>query len=204
MIVIIDYDIGNLAAVANMLRRIGHASLITSDPDQIEAADRIILPGNGHFDTCMKNIRASGLVPVLEEKVLRQGTPLLGICVGAQMLGLSSEEGIEPGLGWLDMKVRRFPNVEGLRVPHMGWSEVSLPQPDHPLAFNLGEDPRYYFVHSYYLEPSQEVDTLFSAEYGLTFAAGVSRGNIAGVQFHPEKSHRFGKALLANFAKGAA
>lgn len=203
MIAIIDYDIGNLAAVSNMLRRIGHASVITADADEIAKADRIILPGNGHFDTCMRNIRATGLVPLLEEKVLKQGTPLLGICVGAQMLGSTSEEGKEPGLGWIDMIVRRFPKMEGLRVPHMGWTEVTRPIPDHPLVKGLEDDARFYFVHSYYLEPHGDTKTLLGAEYGVPIAAGVVSGNIAGVQFHPEKSHRFGKVLLSNFAQGA-
>lgn len=203
MIAIIDYDIGNLAAVSNMLRRIGFASVITADPDAVAAADRIILPGNGHFDTCMKNIRATGLLPLIERRVLQEGTPLLGICVGAQMLGSGSEEGSEPGLGWLDMTVRRFPRREGLRVPHMGWNGVTMPLPGHPLVQGLGEDARFYFVHSYYLDPAPTVDTLLLAEYGHSFAAGIGKGNIAGVQFHPEKSHRFGKQLLLNFAQGA-
>jgi glutamine amidotransferase len=202
MIAIFDYDIGNIAAVSNMLRRIGQPSVITADPNLIEQADRIILPGNGHFDACMKNLRATGLVPLLEKKVLEQGTPILGICVGAQMLGLSSEEGVEPGLGWLNMTVRRFARKPGLRVPHMGWSEVTRPMPDHRLVQDLGDDARFYFVHSYYLSPSDGVDVLLDAEYDGPFAAGVVRGNIAGVQFHPEKSHRFGKSLLANFARG--
>ncbi|MBB4064217.1 imidazole glycerol phosphate synthase subunit HisH [Gellertiella hungarica] len=201
MIAIIDYDIGNLGAVANMLRRIGHASTITADPETISKADRIILPGNGHFDTCMRNIRASGLVPLLEDLV-KAGKPLLGICVGAQMLGSGSEEGIEPGLGWLDLKVKRFPEMEGLRVPHMGWTEVSRPQPENLLVQGLEDDARFYFVHSYYLAPADKSTILLSAHYGIDFAAGVSVGNIAGVQFHPEKSHRFGKVLLGNFAGG--
>ncbi len=203
MIAIIDYDIGNLAAVSNMLRRIGFASVITADADTIASADRIILPGNGHFDTCMKSIRATGLVPLIERRVLQEGVPLLGICVGAQMLGSGSEEGTEPGLGWLDMKVRRFPRREGLRVPHMGWNQVAMPHPEHPLVRGLPDDARFYFVHSYYLEPARSVEALLTCEYGLEFAAGVGRGNIAGVQFHPEKSHRFGKQLLLNFAQGA-
>ena len=203
MIVIIDYDVGNLAAVSNMLRRIGHASLITADPAEIEKADRIILPGNGHFDTCMRNIRGTGLLPLLEQKVLKDGTPLLGICVGAQMLGSASEEGKEPGLGWIEMTVRRFPDKPGLRVPHMGWTEVGRPIPDHPLVQGLEDDARFYFVHSYYLCPEGQTQTLLSAEYGVEMAAGVVSGNIAGVQFHPEKSHRFGKVLLSNFAQGA-
>lgn len=203
MIAIVDYDIGNLAAVSNMLRRIGFASTITADPEVIASAEKLILPGNGHFDTCMKNIRATGLLPLIERRVLQEGTPLLGICVGAQMLGTGSEEGSEPGLGWFDMKVRRFPKKEGLRVPHMGWNQVTMPRPQDPLVRGLGDDARFYFVHSYYLEPSDPAMTLLACEYGLPFAAGVGRGNIAGVQFHPEKSHRFGKQLLLNFAEGA-
>jgi glutamine amidotransferase len=118
------------------------------------------------------------------------------------MLGTASEEGTEPGLGWFDMQVRRFPRQEGLRVPHMGWNEVTRPQPGHPLVQGLGEDARFYFVHSYYLEPAASVPTLLGCEYGLPFAAAVGRDNISGVQFHPEKSHRFGKQLLLNFAEG--
>jgi len=203
MIAIIDYDIGNLAAVSNMLRRIGFDSVITADADVIESADKIILPGNGHFDTCMRNIRASGLVAIIERRVLDEGTPLLGICVGAQMLGKGSEEGSEQGLGWLDMMAVRFPRQEGLRVPHMGWNQVAVAAADNPLVASLNADTRFYFVHSYYLKPVVSGDVLLTAEYGVKFAAGVARGNIAGVQFHPEKSHRFGKQLLLNFAQAA-
>lgn len=202
MIAIIDYEIGNLGAVANMLNRIGVVSKITSDPSEIEAATKIILPGNGAFDACMRNLRATGLVPLLEDRVLEHKVPLLGICVGAQMLGHGSEEGIEPGLGWLDLKVRRFPQISGLRVPHMGWNEVKLSKPENYLVHDWEEDARFYFVHSYYMEPVNKYDVLLVAHYGLDFSAGVSRENISGVQFHPEKSHRFGKRLLANFAAG--
>lgn len=202
MIAIIDYDIGNLGAVANMLNRLGAACEITFDPQRIEEAERIVLPGNGAFDACMRNLRASGLLPLLERKVLAQRVPLLGICVGAQMLGHGSEEGSEPGLGWLDLRVRRFPALPGLRVPHMGWNEVRA-EPGHPLAEGMTPDTRFYFVHSYYIEPARPEDILLRATYGIEFAAGVARGNIAGVQFHPEKSHRFGKRLLANFAEVA-
>ncbi len=201
MIAIIDYDIGNLGAVANMLNRLGVACEITSDARRIEAAERIVLPGNGAFDACMKNLRASGLVPVLEAKVRGQGTPLLGVCVGAQMLGHRSEEGVEPGLGWIDMTVQRFPSLPDLRVPHMGWNQVSAAAPSHPLLEGMEADARFYFVHSYLMVPKDPGDVLLRAEYGIAFAAGVARGNIAGVQFHPEKSHRFGKRLLGNFAR---
>lgn len=202
MIAIVDYEIGNLGAVANMLIRIGVTAEITSDPARIERAEKIILPGNGAFDACMRNLRTTGLVPLLEDRVLKRGVPLLGICVGAQMLGHGSEEGTEPGLGWLDLRVRRFPPLPGLRVPHMGWNEVRLPVAPHPLVRDLEVDTRFYFVHSYYIEPAREEDVLLRAHYGIDFAAGVAHGNIAGVQFHPEKSHRFGKRLLSNFARG--
>lgn len=202
MIAIIDYNIGNIAAVANMLRRIGLPCRITADPSEVAAADRIILPGNGSFDACMRNLRASGLVPVLEDRVLKDGVPLLGICVGAQMLGTESEEGQERGLGWLDMRVRRFPDLPGQKVPHMGWNQVTPMQPDNRLTQGMTEDTRFYFVHSYFMEPANRDDVLLQARYGIEFAAGVCRGNIAGVQFHPEKSHRFGKQLLTAFGKG--
>ena len=199
MIAIVDYDIGNLGAVANMLRRVGAEGVITADPAVIGEADRIILPGNGAFDACMRNLKATGLIPLLERRVADK-VPLLGICVGAQMLGEGSDEGKEPGLGWLKMQNRRFPAITGLRVPHMGWNHVSIAKGEDPLVAGLPDQARFYFVHSYYLAPETEDDILLKAEYGLPFAAGVSQGNVAGVQFHPEKSHRFGMRLLANFA----
>lgn len=202
MIAIIDYNIGNIAAVENMLRRIGLPCRITADPSEVAAADRIILPGNGSFDACMRNLRASGMVPVLEDRALKDGVPLLGICVGAQMLGTESEEGQERGLGWLDMRVRRFPDLPGLKVPHMGWNQVTPMQPNNRLTQGMTEDTRFYFVHSYFMEPANRDDVLLQGSYGIEFAAGVCRGNIAGVQFHPEKSHRFGKQLLTAFGKG--
>ncbi|NNA93371.1 imidazole glycerol phosphate synthase subunit HisH [Pseudomonas gessardii] len=203
MIVIVDYDIGNVAAVSNMLMRLGVRSLITSDEKEIEKASKIILPGNGSFDACVKNLRASGLIGLLEDKVLAQHTPLLGICVGAQMLGKSSSEGNEAGLGWLDMEVRKFPNIEGLRVPHMGWNDVSaVAAAKHYLTNDIESDARFYFVHSYFMQPAERANIILSAKYGIEFAAGVAQGNICGVQFHPEKSHRFGKRLLNSFARG--
>jgi imidazole glycerol-phosphate synthase subunit HisH len=202
VIAIIDYDIGNLAAVSNMLQRLGASSVITADAESIARADRIILPGNGHFDACMKNLRSSGLIPLLEQRVLRDEVPLLGICVGAQMLGRGSEEGVESGLGWIPMSVKRFPALPGLRVPHMGWNHIAAGRDGHVLKQGLGADARFYFVHSYFMQPDFEEDVLFKSEYGVEFSSGVCRGNISGVQFHPEKSHRFGKRLLGNFVVG--
>ena len=199
MIVVIDYAIGNLAAVANMFKRLGVVCEITSDIEIIRRAEKIVLPGNGAFDACMQGLRATGLIPLLEERVLDEKIPLLGICVGAQMLGHGSEEGGEPGLGWIDMQVKRFPALPGLRVPHMGWCHVKRNVPAHPLLQGMDEDARFYFVHSYYMQAVNPQDVLLTAHYGLDFAAAVCVGSIAGVQFHPEKSHRYGKQLLGQF-----
>jgi glutamine amidotransferase len=203
MIAIIDYDIGNIKAVVNMLQRLGLPCKVTANAEEVEHAERIILPGNGSFDACMLNLRATGLVPVLEQQVLLRGVPLLGICVGAQMLGNISAEGVEAGLGWLKMRVERFPPLPDLRIPHMGWNRVLAAQADHPLARGIEEDSRFYFIHSYFMQPQDSADILLRTHYGIEVAAAVVRGNIAGVQFHPEKSHRFGKQLLSAFAKWA-
>lgn len=200
MIVVVDYEIGNLAAIANMLNRLGARCEITADPEKIKIAEKIILPGNGAFDACMQGLRATGLIPLLSQRALVEKTPLLGICVGAQMLGHGSEEGCEAGLGWMDLEVKRFPNLPDLRIPHMGWCHVKKAASDHPLFEKLSEDARFYFVHSYYLAPAHTEDILLTASYGVEFSAAVGKENIVGVQFHPEKSHRFGKQLLAQFA----
>jgi imidazole glycerol-phosphate synthase subunit HisH len=202
MIAIVDYDIGNLGAVASMLHRLGEPCRISAVAQEIGAADRIILPGNGAFDACMRALRRSGLLPTIERRVLRESTPLLGICVGAQMLGTGSEEGNEPGLGWLPMRSVRFPSMSGLRVPHMGWNEVWPANPANTRMAAFGGETRFYFVHSYRLMPEEKSDVLLWARYGVEFAAAVARDHIVGVQFHPEKSHRYGKQLLAQFARG--
>jgi imidazole glycerol-phosphate synthase subunit HisH len=201
MIAVIDYDIGNLGAVANMLRRLGEQCEITADARVVRDASRIVLPGNGAFDSCMRALRSTGLMGVLERRVLEDRVPLLGICVGAQMLGCGSDEGSEPGLAWIDFRVRRLPDQPGLPVPHMGWQPVSVIDPSHPLTGGLEPDSRFYFVHSYYMDAPSADNLLLRSHYGIPFAAGVVRSNIAGVQFHPEKSHRFGKQLLSNFAR---
>lgn len=203
MIVVIDYAVGNLAAVSNMFKRLGMACEITADPEKIRRADKIVLPGNGAFDACMHGLRATGLVPLLEEQVLHKKKPLLGICVGAQMLGRGSEEGYEAGLGWVDMYVRRFPNLPGLLVPHMGWCPIVRSDAVAPILQSLDEDARFYFVHSYFMQVDRPQDVLLTAHYGLDFVAAVQVDNIIGVQFHPEKSHRYGKQLLGQFAGGS-
>ncbi len=200
MIAVIDYDVGNLGAVANMLRRLGVACEITSEPDAVRRASHIILPGNGSFDACMTSFRNTGLIPLIEKRVHVEGVPLLGICVGAQMLGLGSEEGSLPGLGWLDMHVKRLPLALDCRLPHMGWNEANPVPHNHYLTRNMEADTRFYFLHSFYMEPRDPEDVLMTSTYGIQFASAVARNSIVGVQFHPEKSHRFGKQLLANFA----
>ncbi len=201
MIAIIDYDIGNITAVVNMLQRLGLQCKVTANAAEVEQAERIILPGNGAFDACMHNLRASGLLPMLEQQVLQRCVPLLGICVGAQMLGHGSAEGVTPGLGWLDMRVERFPALPDLRIPHMGWNHAAAAQANHPLTKDMTDETRFYFVHSYYMKPKNSDQILLNSNYGIDFAAGVIQRNISGVQFHPEKSHRFGKQLLSAFAR---
>ena len=201
MIAVIDYDIGNLGAVANMFARLGVNCAVTNDAALVSQAKGIVLPGNGSFDACMRNFNESGLRSIVEQRVREDGVPLLGICVGAQMLGLGSEEGAFQGLGWIDIQVRRFPKMEGLRIPHMGWGEVRAKRPNDPLCRSLDPKARFYFVHSFYLDPADPGDVLLEAHYGIDFAAAVARKNIWGVQFHPEKSHRFGKQLLGAFAE---
>lgn len=199
MLAIIDYDIGNLGAIANMLTRLGARAKITSDPEEVGAAAGLILPGNGSFDACMSGLRSTGLLPIIEKSVFDRKVPLLGICVGAQMLGNGSEEGKQRGLGWMDMTVHKFPASASLRVPHMGWRSVTVTQPCDPIGGAIEPDSRFYFVHSYFLKPASDANVFLQANYGLDFAAGVVKDNIYGVQFHPEKSHRYGKNLLRAF-----
>jgi len=202
MIAIVDYGMGNVGSIANMLKKIGVDSVITSDVEQVEAADKLILPGVGAFDTGMTNLERSDLLPVLNEKVVRRGTPVLGICLGMELLSNGSEEGICPGLGWIEGRTVRFrfpDGAEQLNVPHMGWNGVR-PAPQSALLRELPADNRFYFVHSFYVACDSDSDVGGWTRYGSDFASVVERGNVMGTQFHPEKSHRFGMALLRNFA----
>lgn len=206
MIAIVDIGVGNLGAIRNMLRKVGAEAFITADPTDIRAAAKVILPGVGAFDAGMQALADSGLTAVLNEQALEVKKPVLGICLGAQMLGNRSEEGSLPGLGWIDMDVVRFPRDAGLRVPHMGWNTVVPAVKDgkvSPLFAGNEAEPRFYFVHSYHFKCADPADVAATCDYGGAFAAAVARGNIWGVQFHPEKSHRFGAALLRNFAENA-
>jgi len=200
MISIVDYGMGNLGSIVNMFKRIGVAAQITGDADELARARKILLPGVGAFDGAMQRIEQSGLRPILDHKALQERVPVLGICLGMQLLTRSSEEGERPGLGWIAASTRRFEAGPRLKVPHMGWNEVQVMRP-HALTQGLPADARFYFVHSYYVTVDDPQDSLLKARYGTTFDAAVSHRNIYGAQFHPEKSHRFGMQLLANFAR---
>lgn len=202
MIVIIDYGLGNLGSISNMFRKIGVEARVASGPSAIDNADKLILPGVGAFDSGMKNLQERGFIPVLNKKVLEDKTPILGVCLGMQLMGKQSEEGDLPGLGWVDAVSIRFRfagNNTGLRIPHMGWNMLSFPRP-HPLFSGLERDNRYYFVHSYHLVCSNMENILSTTEYGHDFTSSVINHNIVGVQFHPEKSHKYGMQLLKNFS----
>jgi imidazole glycerol-phosphate synthase subunit HisH len=204
MLTIVDYGVGNLASMQNMLKKIGIPSLISSQKKDIEAADKLILPGVGAFDTCAEKLQLSELLETLTWKVLQEKIPVLGVCVGLQLLLEESEEGKLPGLGWIKGKIVKFNQTklpEGTKIPHMGWTDVTLGKPSKLFAA-MYEDPRFYFVHSYHAQLSDENDALLYADYGYRFVAAIERGNIMGVQFHPEKSHKFGMRLLYNFSNG--
>ena len=198
-IAIIDYGMGNLGSISNMLKHLGYQSLITSDTAEIKSSDFLILPGVGKFDRAMKNIRDLDLEEALKRKVKEDKIPILGICLGMQIMCKSSEEGIESGLGLIDYEVKKF-NFENsdLKVPHMGWNYVQKDE-DNILHKNLPENTRFYFVHSYYVEKNKPDLKIFTTHYGLDFVSGFASKNLFGVQFHPEKSHKYGKALFKNF-----
>jgi len=199
MTVVVDYGAGNIGSLCNMLRRIGVKAIVSDDAGQIARATKLLLPGVGAFDSAINAIdNRPGLRDALEEAVMSAKVPILGICLGMQLLMERSEEGKRRGFGWIGGKARRFPAGQGLRVPHMGWN-VAHPLSNHRLLAGLGAAPRYYFVHSYYIEATERSHALMSATHGIQFDAAVARENVMGVQFHPEKSHRFGMALLSNF-----
>lgn len=200
MIVIVDYGVGNLSSVSNMLRKAGGDVLISRNPTDVLAADKLLLPGVGHFDHGMKMLNASGLREAIDRFALELRRPVLGICLGAQILGKGSEEGDAPGLGWIDMVCRKLTAMPGIRVPHMGWNQITRKK-SSPLLDRMDEDARFYFVHSYCMECTQAEDVLATAVHGIEFTCAVQRGNIMGTQFHPEKSLRHGLALMRSFVE---
>lgn len=202
MITIINYGMGNLGSIVNMFKRIGVVSEVTNDVETIRKAEKLLLPGVGAFDAAMKRIHAiDGLRETLDEKVMVQKKPILGICLGMQLLTNSSEEGHEMGLGWIDATTVRFPNGNGLKIPHMGWNIVHFTRPHALNKGMMDNEQRFYFVHSYYVVCANEEDVLGQTNYGINFTSMVQHENIFGAQFHPEKSHRFGMQLLKNFAE---
>jgi len=200
-IVIIDYGLGNLGSIKNMLKKIGSEAIVSSSISDIERAEKLILPGVGNFDHGMRNLEASGLLSVLEDRVIQKRAPILGICLGMQLFARKSEEGESIGLGWVDAEVVRFKfddKERHLKIPHMGWNLVEIRQ-RNPLFEEMYSEPRFYFVHSYHVVCKNENDILAETFHGYEFACAIKKENIYGVQFHPEKSHKFGMKLLDNF-----
>jgi len=203
MISIIDYGLGNLGSIKNMFKWIGVDSEIISSVSEIQKAKKILLPGVGSFDRAMKNINDMGIRPVLDNKAKIEKIPVLGICLGMQLLTDGSEEGKLDGLSWISGKTKRFQfSDKKVKVPHMGWNTVDIIDSNQALTQNLGEEPRFYFVHSYYVKVNEYENKLLETLYGgLVFDSAIQNENIFGAQFHPEKSHKFGMQLLKNFAE---
>ena len=200
MIVIVDYGLGNLASVKNMIKKVGGRSIISSDPDEISSAEKLVLPGVGSFGTGMANIKERGIDEALKIAVVENKVPLLGICLGAQLLTRHSEEQDTTGLGFIPAQTRRFRFEDShFKVPHMGWNHVNYAYPDHPLVAGIAPQPRYYFVHSYYMQCDDRANSFCTTNYGGVFDAGIIKDNIVGLQFHPEKSHVFGMHVMKNF-----
>ena len=205
MVTILDYGVGNIGSIANMLKKVGAESVITSDAQQVSIAEKIILCGIGSFDDGMNKLESMGLIEVLKKKVLEDRIPVMGVCLGMQLFTLGSEEGKKQGLGFVNAYSRRFDFTglaEGqpLRIPHMGWNSVQ-PVKESRLAENLPPSSRFYFVHSFRVELENPTDELFRTNYGYPFTSAFEKDNIIGVQFHPEKSHKYGMQLYENFVR---
>jgi glutamine amidotransferase len=202
MIVIIDYGLGNLASVLNMFKKIGVKDVVVSrDENIISKADKLLLPGVGAFDAGMGSLEQTGLIPLLNQKALVEKVPVLGICLGMQLLTKQSEEGVKPGLGWIDAETIKFnldPSLK-LKVPHMGWDYIKVNRQNSLIAMDTKN--RFYFVHSYHVKCFDDTQSLATSHFGTDFTCMVNKDNIFGTQFHPEKSLKFGMKLLENFSK---
>jgi imidazole glycerol-phosphate synthase subunit HisH len=205
LIAVIDYGMGNVGSVLNMLKRAGggKGAIASSEPSVLAAADKLILPGVGAFDNGMRSLFEMRLIDVLNEKVLGEKTPILGICLGAQLLTRRSDEGLLTGLSWIDGETVRFcipPDNKTLKIPHMGWSEIAIKR-NNSLLCEFEVQPRFYFVHSYYLKCNNPENVIATCDHGIEFAAAINKDNIWGTQFHPEKSHKFGLKVMKNFCE---
>ena len=202
MIHVIDYGTGNIGSVLNMIRKVGGVARASGDADELRKATKLLLPGVGSFDNAVQKLEKLGLPGLLRQKA-QEGVPLLGICLGMQLLANESEEGTLPGLGLIPGNVRRFSfgheNID-LKIPHMGWNRIRS-RKAHLLSRGLDGTSRFYFVHSYHFRCQNESDVLLETTYGYDFTSGVQRENVVGVQFHPEKSHRYGMQLMKNFVE---
>ncbi len=200
MITIIDYDMGNVGSIKNMIEYLGFADVeISSDEERILKSTHLILPGVGSFDEGMKNLEERGLDKIIRKYALELKKPIMGICLGMQLLGNSSEEGVKPGLSLIDFHNIRFRLDQGLKIPHMGWNTIKVKKTENPLLKELDDDYRYYFVHSYHAVTNDLNTIILTAEYGYEVVVGINEGSVYGVQFHPEKSHKFGMKLMRNF-----
>lgn len=199
--IIIDYGMGNISSIRNMLRYLGYSSVYSRDYQEIVSADHLILPGVGNFGVAMDNIKSLGLNSILDEAVEVKRIPILGICLGMQLMMTWSEEGSCAGLGWIEGEVRKFDfSTADLKIPHMGWDYIKQSQKSR-IFEGLPESSRFYFVHSYYATCTNPDESLATTDYGGDFTSIIGRDNIYGVQFHPEKSHKFGMKILENFMR---
>ena len=203
MIKVIDYGLGNIRAFLTVYKRSNIPAEVARNADDLMGATRLVLPGVGSFDHAMELLQASGMREALDELVLNRGIPVLGICVGMQIMAERSDEGSLPGLGWIRASVRKFPANDynpPLRLPHMGWNDV-VPKERSVLFSGLETDARFYFLHSYYFDCDDSGVALAESSYGKRFVCAVHQNNVYGVQFHPEKSHQYGNRLLHNFSR---
>ena len=200
MIVIIDYGMGNLHSVLKAFRRIGADAIVSSKGEDIQKAEKLVLPGVGHFKKGMENLEKRGLIEILNKKIIGEKTQILGICLGMQLFTKFSEEGDAGGLGWIDARTIKFNLGDKFRVPHMGWNNIKI-EKDNKIFSNLNKEDYFYFVHSFHVNCKNKEDILSITEYGKKFISAIQKENIIGVQFHPEKSHDAGLEILKNFAE---
>ncbi|MBY0496024.1 MAG: imidazole glycerol phosphate synthase subunit HisH [Cyanobacteria bacterium] len=203
MISIVDYGLGNVQAIANIYKRLNIPAQLVSTASALAEATRLVLPGVGAFDWAMSRLNDSGMRETLDHLVLRDRRPVLGICVGMQMMAHRSEEGVQHGLGWIDGVVKRFDEAafhERTHLPHMGWNDVAPRQPGGLFA-GIETESRFYFLHSYHIVPANAADVIAYTDYNVRFASSIRHDNVFGTQFHPEKSHHWGVRLLRNFAE---